>query len=43
MQSPAGMLCFLLVVFAVVATPIVEKQISNAKKSRLATILDKQD
>ena len=43
MQSPAGMLCFLLVVFAVVATPIAEKQISNAKKSRLATILDKQD
>lgn len=41
MQSPAGMLCFLLVVFAVVATPIAEKKIENAKKARLEIILVK--
>lgn len=41
MQSPAGMLCFLLVVFAVIATPIAEKKIDDAKKARLAIILEK--
>ena len=43
MQSPAGMLCFLLVVFAVIATPIAEKKLENAKKARLAILLSKTD
>ncbi len=38
MQSPAGYLCILLVIFAVVATPIVEKKILNAKTERLKEI-----
>lgn len=43
MRSPAGMLCFLLVVFAVIATPIAEKKIENAKKARLAIVLSKTE
>ena len=39
MQSPAGMLCFLLVVFAVIATPIAEKKINKAKEERLKIII----
>ncbi len=38
MQSPAGMLCFLLVLFAMFATPIAEKKILNAKKARYALL-----
>lgn len=38
MQSPAGYLCILLVVFAVVATPIVEKKFWTAKVERLKVI-----
>lgn len=38
MQSPAGMLCFLLVVFAVISMPIVDKKVSRAKKDRLAVL-----
>lgn len=38
MQSPAGYLCILLVVFAVVATPIVEKKFWTAKVERLKEI-----
>ncbi|MBQ7236430.1 MAG: hypothetical protein IJX03_04675 [Clostridia bacterium] len=38
MQSPAGTLCFLLVVFAVVATPIIERSINRARKNRWALI-----
>lgn len=35
MQSPAGYLCILLVIFAIVATPIAEKKLWKAKKERL--------
>ncbi|MBP3478128.1 MAG: hypothetical protein J6K03_01430 [Oscillospiraceae bacterium] len=38
MQSPAGYLCILLVIFAVVATPIAEKKLWEAKVSRLTEI-----
>ena len=38
MQSPAGYLCILLVIFAVVATPIAEKKLWNAKVERLKEI-----
>lgn len=36
MQSPAGMLCCLLVIFAVVALPIVERKVQQAIDARLA-------
>lgn len=35
MQSPAGYLCVLLVIFALIATPIAEKKIQKAKEARL--------
>lgn len=38
MQSPAGYLCILLVLFAVIATPIAEKKLLNAKIARLTKI-----
>lgn len=38
MQSPAGYLCVLLVLFAVIATPIAEKKLLNAKIERLTKI-----
>lgn len=38
MQSPAGYLCILLVIFAVIATPIVEKKLWKAKVARLTKI-----
>lgn len=38
MQSPAGYLCILLVVFAVIATPIAEKKLWQAKVARLTEI-----
>lgn len=38
MQSPAGYLCILLVIFAVVATPIAEKKLWEAKVARLKQI-----
>lgn len=38
MQSPAGYLCILLIIFAVVATPIAEKKLLKAKKERLMQI-----
>lgn len=38
MQSPAGYLCILLVVFAMIATPIVEKKFWTAKVERLKEI-----
>lgn len=34
LQSPAGWLCMLLVVFAMIVSPIVEKVLDNAKKER---------
>lgn len=39
MQSPAGWLCALLVVFAMIATPAVEKKINSEIEQRLALIL----
>lgn len=38
MQSPAGWICILLVLFAIVATPIVEKKIEQAKQARIALL-----
>ena len=35
MQSPAGYLCILLLVFAMIATPIVEKRLATVKRERL--------
>ena len=39
LQSPAGVLCFILVVFSMIASPIVEKILLNAKLKRLAELL----
>lgn len=36
MQSPAGWLCILLVIFAMIATPIAEKKLKQARLARLA-------
>ena len=38
MQSPAGYLCILLVVFAMIATPVAEKKFATAKLERLKEI-----
>ena len=38
MQSPAGYLCILLIIIAVIATPIMEKKLWEAKVARLKTI-----
>lgn len=38
MQSPAGYLCILLIIFAVISTPIAEKKLWNAKLARLRAI-----
>lgn len=38
MQSPAGWLCMLLVVFAIFATPIIEKKIKIAQTERLIAL-----
>ncbi len=40
MQSPAGWLCMLLIVFAVFATPILEKKIAKEKGLRIEIILE---
>ena len=42
MQSPAGWLCMLLVVFAVFATPILEKKLAKEKGLRLVVIAELQ-
>ena len=39
MQSPAGYLCILLVLIAVIATPIMERKLEDARMERLQTIL----
>lgn len=36
MQSPAGVLCYLLILFAVIATPMVEKKLKQEALLRLA-------
>lgn len=41
MQSPAGWLCILLVVFAIIATPIAEKKIFAVEDARLEEIKEK--
>lgn len=38
MQSPAGWICILLVLFAIIATPIVEKKLERAKTERLVLL-----
>lgn len=38
MQSPAGWICILLVLFAMIATPMVEKRIRTEKQHRLNAI-----
>lgn len=38
MQSPAGYLCILLTVFAMIATPIAEKKLWETKRARLLEI-----
>ena len=38
MQSPAGYLCILLILIAMIATPILEKKLERAKAERLARI-----
>ena len=38
MRSPAGWLCLLLVLFAMISTPIVEKRIDKVVKARLKQI-----
>lgn len=42
MQSPAGWLCMLLVVVAMVATPLLERKFGKEKALRLQIIVDKQ-
>lgn len=38
MQSPAGYLCILLIIIAMIATPILERKLEEAKKERLRVI-----
>ncbi len=38
MQSPAGYLCILLILFAMIATPLVERAIEKAKQQRLQVL-----
>ena len=38
MQSPAGYLCILLILFAMIATPLVERAIEKAKRQRLQVL-----
>lgn len=38
MQSPAGWLCIILILFAIIVTPILERKLEDAAKTRLARI-----
>lgn len=40
MQAPAGWLCILLVVFAIIATPLAEKKIAKEKRLRIDYMFD---
>ncbi len=40
LQSPAGWLCVLLVIFSMIATPIMEKKIKEATGKRISTFSD---
>ncbi len=42
LQSPAGWLCVLLVVFGMIIAPIVEKLIENEKRKRLALLFPRK-
>ncbi len=39
MQSPAGYLCILLVVFAIICSPLMDKKVEKARAERLAILL----
>ena len=41
MQSPAGWLCTLLIVFTMITTPILDKKLATARKQRLDICLGK--
>ena len=43
MQSPAGWLCILLILVAIVATPLLESKLMEAKNERLYLYLDSLD
>lgn len=43
MQSPAGWLCTLLIVFTMIATPLLDKKLSDARNKRLALCLEKEE
>ena len=38
MQSPAGWLCIILVLFAIIVTPMLERKLETEAKARLALI-----
>ena len=39
MQSPAGWLCTLLIVIAMIASPILDNKLESARKKRLSLML----
>ncbi len=41
MQSPAGWLCTLLIIFTIITTPILDKKLKNARDERLEICLHK--
>ena len=43
MQSPAGWLCMLLVLIALISTPILEKKLQNSKKARYMLLSQKDE
>lgn len=43
LQSPAGWLCVLLVIFSMIATPVVEKKIKEATDKRILTFANADD
>ena len=43
MQSPAGWLCLLLIVGAMICTPILEKKLLNARKERFLLLSQQQE
>lgn len=42
LQSPAGYLCIILVLFSLIATPFMDKKIETEKRKRLAILLARQ-
>lgn len=43
MQSPAGWMCIILIIIAYIATPIIDKIITNEKQKRLALMIPLQE